>query len=71
MHVCVIVLTTQCAVYHERWLVYAEAFMTALSNAMFDMHAPDIQECKARLVREGKRTPEEVERLPHAYFKAR
>lgn len=49
----------------------AEAFMTGLSNAMFEMHQPDIEELKARLVREGTHTPEEVERLPNSYFKKR
>lgn len=49
----------------------AEAFMTGLSSAMFDMHSPDIEELKARLVREGTHTPEEVERLPNSFFKKR
>lgn len=45
--------------------------MTALSNALFEIYAADIEACKAWQVKEGKKTPEEVERLPQSFFKKR
>ena len=43
--------------------------MTGLSQSMFKLHEPDVVALKEQLLREGKKTPEEVDKLPFSYWK--
>jgi hypothetical protein len=50
-------------------LLHAEAFMTGLSKAMFEVHEPDVAALKAQLLHDGKMTPEKIADLKFSYFK--
>ncbi len=44
--------------------------MRGLSDSLFDIHQPDVVALKARL-RQRSKSDEEIEKLPHSYFKKR
>lgn len=48
----------------------SEAFMSALSGAILELHMPDRTALVEELMKEGK-TLKEVQRLPGSYFKSR
>lgn len=52
-------------------LLHAEAFMTGLSKAMFEVHEPDVAALKAQLLHDGKMTPKKIADLKFSYFKKR
>lgn len=49
----------------------AGTFMRGLSDCLFDLHQPDADALKQRLLSTGQKSEEEIQRLPQSYFRKR